>query len=105
MHVSSLVDELNYSRLWRRQYLSGAAKRRQKRQRFEIEVKKRRTLEELGWSVESGKGEDANVDEPVQPSVSGSSESETTSELQCESATFVAQEGSTDSDCLCCMSM
>jgi len=32
-------------------------------------------LEELGWSVESGK-EDANVDEPVQPSVSGSSESE-----------------------------
>ena len=42
-------------------------------------------MEELGWSVESGKGEDANVDEPVQPSlVSGSSESETTSELQCE---------------------
>jgi len=66
----------NYSRLWRRQYLSGAAKRRRKRQRIESEVKRRRTLEELGWSVESGKGEDANVDEPVQPSVSGSSESE-----------------------------
>ena len=51
-------------------------------------------MEELGWSVESGKGEDANVDEPIQPSVSGSSESETTSELQCEAATFVAQESS-----------
>ena len=24
-------------------------------------------MEEFGWSVESGKGEDANVDEPVQP--------------------------------------
>jgi len=82
----------------RRQYLSGAAKRRRKRQRIESEVKRRRTLEELGWSVESGKGEDANVDEPVQPSVCGSSESEATSELQCEAATFVAQEGTTDSD-------
>jgi len=59
----------------RRQYLSGAAKRRRKRQRIESEVKRRRTLEELGWSVESGKGEEANVDEPIQPSVSGSSES------------------------------
>jgi len=38
--------------------------------------------------------EEANVDEPVQPSVCGSSESEATSELQCEAATFVAQEGS-----------
>ena len=55
-------------------------------------------MEELGWSVECGKGEDANVDESVQPSVSGSSESETTSELQCEAAIFVAQESSTDSD-------
>ena len=55
-------------------------------------------MEELGWSVESGKGEDATVDESVQPSVSGSSESETISELQCEAATFVAQESSTDSD-------
>ena len=59
----------------RRQYLSGAAKRRRKRQRSESEVKRRRSLEELGWSVESGKV-DANVDEPVQPSVSGSSESD-----------------------------
>jgi len=55
-------------------------------------------LEELGWSVESGKGEHANVDEPVQPSISSSSESETTSELHCEAATFVAKEGSTGSD-------
>ena len=60
----------------RRQCLSGAAKRRRKRQRIESEVKRRRTLEELGWSVESGKGEDENVDEPVHASVSGSSESE-----------------------------
>ena len=60
----------------RRQYLSGAAKRRRKRQRIESELKRRRTLEELGWSVESGKGENVNVDEPVHPSVSGSSESE-----------------------------
>ena len=55
-------------------------------------------MEELGWSVQSAKGEDANADEPVQPSVSGSSESEATSELQCEAATFVGQEGSTDGD-------
>ena len=55
--------------------MSGAAKRRRKRQQIESELKRRRTLEELGWSVESGKGEDVNVDEPVQPSVSGSSES------------------------------
>ena len=27
---------------------------------------------------------------------------QTTSELQCEAATFVAQEGSTDSDCVVC---
>jgi len=32
-------------------------------------------------------------------------QNQTTSELQCEAATFVAQKGSTDSDCLCCMSM
>jgi len=66
----------------------------------ELEVKKEAnfgTLKELGWSVESDR-EDVNVYEPVQPSVSGSSDSETTSELQCEAATFVAQEGSTDSD-------
>ena len=32
-------------------YLSGAAKRKQKRQQLEAEVKKRRTLEEYGWGV------------------------------------------------------
>ena len=35
----------------RRIYLSGAAKRKQKRQQLEAEVKKRRTLEEFGWGV------------------------------------------------------
>ena len=68
----------------KRQYKSGAAKRRQRRQKIVREVKRRRTLEELGWSVKSGNGEDA-VDEPT-------SESETAPELQHEAADSVAKD-------------
>ena len=74
----------------KQQYKSGAAKRRQRQQKIVREVKRRRTLEELGWSVKSGNGEDA-VDEPT-------SESETAPELQHEAADSVAQESSIDSD-------
>ena len=48
-------------------------------------------MEELGWSVESGKGEDVNVDEPVQPSVSVLLNQNSVTVHKCA--------------CLCCMSM
>ena len=74
----------------RRQYQSGAAKRKQRRQRIESEVKKRRTLEEFGWGAKKGKGEDS-VDESIQLT----SEAGTSTD---EISVSVADQGSTDSD-------
>ena len=75
--------------------MSGAAKRKQKRQQLEAEVKKRRTLEEFGWGVKKDAKLTDCASSDVDRSVDELSELEVNSD---QPADTVAEECSTVSD-------